>query len=299
MGTTSPRPILRQLPRHEGYPFAEIARRGPVLQQVADLSRAAFGETAFSLGKYRSLLRANRRILLVVRDPDGLVQGYADVIPIRREFGDALVEGRKKEAEIEPDDVIPERELHAAVGGYIYLAAFVTRRALQQPSTKALAMDRTFQKLVWATLDRVLEITTRNSSLKKALALAYETQDKREAPGLVFLRRFQFVEQGRSKEGFPVFVFDLGHQTGTFASHFNHISQLRHHHIHRRKQQAKFLAGFGSFFGCLVLLSFYLFLTHKNSWQESAAVFLASAVAVFLVERLLGRLWKRYEFRED
>jgi hypothetical protein len=295
MSSVSSRPILRRLPGREGYPFAERVKREPVLQQVAELGTVAFGETAFSKEKFRALLRANHNILFVVRDAAGRVEGYADVIPVRREFGDDLLSGRKKEADIGPNDVIPERELSTAAGGYIYLAAFVTRSALQKARAKARGLDRTFQKLIWAALERIFEITTMNPKITKALALAYETPDHMAAPGLIFLERFQFVEQGRSAEGFPVFVFDLGHQAQTFVSHFDHISEMRHRHVYRKKRRIGFLAVSTILFGCLALATRYLFVRHKDSWEEVTAVFVTSAVGVFLIERVLTRLWKKFD----
>lgn len=294
MSSVSSRPILRRLPRDEAYPFAGAVKRESVLRQVVELGVMAFGGTAFSKEKFRSLLRVNPKILLVVRDDTGKVQGYADVIPVRQEFGDSLLSGRKKEADIEAGDVLPERELSTAAGGYVYVAAFVTRSALQRARTKAPKLDLTFQKLVWAALERVLEISTSNPAITKAIALAYETPDHTAAPGLTFLERFQFEEQGRSAEGFPVFVFDLNSHTGIFARHFDHIGELRHHHSHWQTRRNAFLAAFALFFGGLGLVARYLFVKHRDSWEEATAVFVASSVGVFLVERLLGYLWKRY-----
>jgi hypothetical protein len=185
------------------YTLASVASEAD-LPAIARLGVLAFGPSAFPLQKFVSVYRVNPSILWLVKDKNGLIKGYADIIPITVQFAEDLMRGQKAELDLKPDDVLSDHDISANSDGYIYVASIVVASALQSER----GPDSTFYKLVVSMMGRVLEIGTINPRLSKILALAYQ-HDGLPAPASQYLEQFGFKEVGHSKESLVASVLNV------------------------------------------------------------------------------------------
>jgi hypothetical protein len=216
------------------YPFAESVYRESDLEEVVSLGWNAFGSSAFNTQKFKSLLNANGKLLLAVRGPGRRIEGYVDIIPLRPEFAQGLISGARKESDIQPSDIISEGDVKNVTSGYIYLAAFVTRGALGASGASARhkrKIDLTFPKLVWAAMERAMEIATTNPAFTNVIALAYSE------PGLRYLQRLGFDEIGHSSDGLRAFLMDITRKSNEAQGAFAAISDLRLRFRRRRRRR--------------------------------------------------------------
>lgn len=225
--------------RLRDYPFAQLAGRRSDLEQIVNLGRLFFGADAFSREKFEGLLGRNDRILWVVKRADGVVRGYLDMIPISKEFGRALLAGEKKEADITPGDVIVEETLRTVSSGYVYLATIMTRSAVMASKAQERSgrgPDRTFIRLVWAAIERVVQISIQNPHLSRIIAIGYRLRTGELAPGVAYLPLFGFRQIETSPDGHPVFLLDLD-DNGFLRPAFAAVSDLRVRFSKRRRRQ--------------------------------------------------------------
>lgn len=229
------------------YPYAQFARKRD-LNAIAELGCLCFGASAFSLEKFRSLYRVNPKILLVVKDDNGMLKGYFDIMPVKAAFAEDLKSGKKREIDLSPSDLFSAKELREGHAGCIYLAALVTRSS----SERNKGPDRTFCKLVLAGMERIQQITMTNPSLSDLLALAYQEKDGVPGPANPYLTRFKFQETGKSQEGYSAHLLRSGAHYGGLEEVFSTISLVREKHA--RVNRAKKRIAAGAIFSALLII---------------------------------------------
>jgi hypothetical protein len=210
--------------RRADYPYAEPAAEHD-LPPIAELGQLSFGEGAFSIAKFRSLIAVNSHILWKVRGKNNVLKGYMDLMPLREDFAHGLKSGVKRESDVQPSDLLSESEIDQAQGGYIYLAAVVVDSALKASDHRPTG-DRTFAKLMATALDRMQLIRARNPKIANVLAISWPRRNGRAGEATPYLERLGFKEVGCSGEGCRVYELNLDHDT-RFTDVFLEISRRR------------------------------------------------------------------------
>jgi len=173
-----------------------------------------------------------------VNDSHGVIKGYVDILPVKEQFADGLIAGSKKEADITPSDLIGERQIKEGHNGYIYVAAIVAREA-QTVNPGERGVDRTFSKLVLATIHRLQDVLPINPSLSKILALSYQKTSEDKGAATDYLLEFGFTQVGKSSDGYPAYLLNMGRGHHGFEKVFSASSIVRERWQHKNRRRRK------------------------------------------------------------
>lgn len=217
------------------YPYAEKVT-GRDVPAIAALSKLSFGPLAYTAGTFHALRKANPNILLRVKDRHGTTVGYIDIIPIKETFAQGLISGSKSEGDLRPTDVVAENEIDENDDGYVYLAGLVVRSDLLTGSRRRLTMA--FPRLVAVAFDRVQQICSHSKGFSKVIATAYASEAGATGPITAYLKALGFKHVGRSKDGNPVYVFDL-HKEKRFNGVLAEINGRRERFLRARGKLGK------------------------------------------------------------
>jgi hypothetical protein len=192
--------------RHH-YPYAEIVPKGD-LSSISALGRMCFGQHSFTVNKFKSLLAVNPYILWRVKGHKNTFEGYLDILPVKTDFADALISGRKRESDLQPSDVIPENQIRDDQDGVIYIAGVVVSAALQKQVSQA-EVERVSAKLAVAALDRIQHISTRSGGFSRVAIMPYQRGGEGRWSVIPHLEKLGFHRVGTSGEDCPVYQLDL------------------------------------------------------------------------------------------
>lgn len=183
----------------------------PSLAKAAnEWTKQCYGDDALDFKIYEQWLKKNKYILVCLTGPSGEIQGYFDLLPLKRNFMKEFSDGKKTEKDIRCDDILDYRKARDYQELNLYLAGL----AVKNP--EGYYGKRNACILIWGIIKyieffypqkhRQTKRTKQQTKTTKLFALAAS----REGKELLERFEFQLISQGaKRRDNHDLYVLNI------------------------------------------------------------------------------------------